>query len=132
MADFFLKAAHCQYYHMFNLIFLSIRAFLLCEIKIIMQNFNIKKLFLNIFLPHYNILESVLIKDALFSCYRGILQQGRKNYEEAILSYQRAIHFRPSLARKSFNYISFSNFKNRAASLVSLVEPLDFIVIRAT
>lgn len=40
-------------------------------------------------------------------CYRGILQQGRKNYDEAILSYQRAIHFRPSLARKSFHYILF-------------------------
>lgn len=37
-------------------------------------------------------------------CSRGILQQGRKNYEEAILSYQRAIHFRPSLARKYFHY----------------------------
>lgn len=62
------------------------------------------------------------IKRNFLSC-RGILQQGRKNYEEAILSYQRAIHFRPSLARKSFNYISFSNFKNRVASSASLIEP---------
>lgn len=60
-----------------------------------------------VYIKMLKMLEFVLTRNSLFFCYRGILQQGRKNYDEAILSYQRAIHFRPSLARKFFNYISF-------------------------
>ncbi|KAL6260461.1 hypothetical protein P5V15_007986, partial [Pogonomyrmex californicus] len=41
---------------------------------------------------------AVLLGTAILIGVMGILQQGRKNYDEAILSYQRAIHFRPSLA----------------------------------
>lgn len=35
-----------------------------------------------------------------YFCFSGILLQGKNQLDEAILSYQRAIHFRPSLARK--------------------------------
>jgi len=36
----------------------------------------------------------------LFVCSRGILLQGREQYEEAIKSYQLAIQYRPTLACK--------------------------------
>ena len=41
-----------------------------------------------------------------FGFCRGVLQQGRMQYEEAIQSYQLAIQYRPSLACKYYNSVA--------------------------
>lgn len=48
-----------------------------------------------------------------FNCCRGVLLQGKQQLNEAILSFQRAIHFRPSLASKYLFLFSVLKIKKK-------------------